>query len=88
MLLFSVNLFHIYFTFIWRIMTTYQLTENEDSDCPYGIEALSDGTSLRYDNVTSDRASMEAIVGICNEGGLEICHLEDILEDFLTDFCI
>ena len=69
-------------------MTTYQLTENEDSDCPYGIEALSDGTSLRYDNVTADRAAMEKLVGLCNEYKLESCHLEDILEDFLTDFCI
>ena len=53
-----------------------------------GIEAQSGKRSLRYDCVTADRAAMEALVGLCNENNLEICHLGDVLEDFLTDFCI
>ncbi len=41
-------------------MASYKMTESEDCECRYGIEAHN----------------------------LEICHLGDILEDFLTDFCI
>ena len=69
-------------------MARYKMTESEDCECRYGIEAHSGGKSLRYDCVTADRAAMETLVGLCNEYNLEICHLGDILEDFLTDFCI
>lgn len=69
-------------------MASYKMTESEDCECRYGIEAQSGKRSLRYDCVTSDRAAMEALVGLCNENNLEICHLGDVLEDFLTDFCI
>lgn len=69
-------------------MTCYKLTENGESDCRFGIEAETDGGCLRFECVTADRAAMETLVGLCNEYQLDSCHLEDILEDFLTDFCI
>ena len=69
-------------------MSSYKLTENEDCECRYGIEVQTGGVCVRYECVTADRAAMEKLVGLCNEYELESCHLKDILDDFLTDFCI
>lgn len=55
----------------------------------YGIDAFSDGFLLKsvtgitdiYDDITKLR-------DMCNELEIEICHFDDIIEDYLTDFCI
>lgn len=42
-------------------------------------------------DITADRGSLERLVEICNREGLSLCHLYDVVEDFLggteqTDF--
>lgn len=79
-----VNFFHIV-----RIdMSCYKLTENEEETPGYGIEAVTDDMTVRCDGVTTDKTAMIKLVALCNDSELEICHLDDILEDYLTDFCI
>ena len=44
-----------------------------------------------FADITADRGSLERLVEICNREGLSLCHLYDVVEDFLggteqTDF--
>lgn len=34
-------------------------------------------------DITCDRDSLEGLVNLCNRLGLALCHLEDVIEDFL-----
>jgi hypothetical protein len=51
----------------------------------YGVAALGrDGEVLAaYADVSTDRRGMEKLVERCNECGLSIRHLEDVLLDFI-----
>ncbi len=58
----------------------------------YGIAAYRKGRKLcQIADITADRSSLERLVEICNREGLSLCHLYDVVEDFLggterTDF--
>lgn len=69
-------------------MTEYLLLESGGDNRAYGIEARCDGTVVRYEAVTDDKNAMERLASLCNEEKLSLCHLEDVLEDYLTDFCV
>ncbi|MCD8026413.1 MAG: DUF6514 family protein [Clostridiales bacterium] len=55
----------------------------------YGIDVF-DNTALikSIDNFTDSKSDAEKIADLCNELQVEPCHLEDIIEDYLTDFII
>lgn len=71
---------------------TYTLfTEELDSPdegkyIAYGIE-VSNGRGERLKTVrdiTCDRSALEELVKLCNELDLALCHLDDVVEDFLS----
>lgn len=60
---------------------------NEDGGLrkTYGIAATdSDGNvSAERHGIISDKPKAENLVNLCNESKLELCHLSDVIEDFL-----
>ncbi|MEE0913089.1 MAG: DUF6514 family protein [Ruminococcus sp.] len=59
------------------------------SHAEYGIEAYDGNILLKsIDSITDSRSDIEKIASLCNELKIELCHLEDIIEDYLTDFSI
>ena len=63
---------------------------NGRARCGYGIVAyapMEDDTGLAViasvSDVTSDREALEDLVLLCNEIGLDPCHLYNVVEDFL-----
>ena len=75
---------------------TYGLTEESysigsTSRISYGIavyaDADIDGTATviaSVHDITSDRERLSALVDACNRLELSLCHLSDVVEDFLT----
>lgn len=71
-------------------MIIYMLnTSDNNSQQEYGISAYSNGILKKaVYSITSDKQDVAKLVSICNELKVDICHLDDIVEDYLTDFCI
>lgn len=54
-----------------------------------GIEILRDNISIRkIDNLSDDKESIENLVSMCNDLQIEECHIDDIIDDYLTDFSV
>ncbi len=50
----------------------------------YGIAAYRKGRKLcQISDITLDKARLEELVQRCMRGGLSLCHLHDVVEDFL-----
>jgi hypothetical protein len=70
---------------------TYKLTssviDGEDNlrYTTYGVAALDQSGEVlsAYPDVSADRLGLEELVVRCNERGLSILHLEDVLLDFI-----
>lgn len=59
------------------------------SHCEFGIDVFNEGQLLKsITSITENKNDIENIVAMCNELEIELCHLDDIIEDYLTDFCI
>lgn len=59
------------------------IDEDHIARMEYGIEALQGDRSLaRYESVCFNGDTMEKLVALCNEGHLDPCQLQDVLEDF------
>lgn len=55
----------------------------------FGIDVLCDGNLIKsVYNITSNKDDMIVLANMCNELSLELCHFDDVVEDYLTDFCI
>lgn len=55
----------------------------------FGINAFNDGKLVKsVDRITDCKEDMEHLADLCNNLEIELCHLDDIIEDYLTDFCI
>lgn len=67
-------------------MRRYKLLKNENGGC--GVIAEGDGSCRYFADITTDEAAMRELVALCNREQLSLCHFEDVVEDFLTDFCI
>ncbi|MEE1220092.1 MAG: DUF6514 family protein [Ruminococcus sp.] len=53
----------------------------------YGINVLQNGLIVKSINcITHSKTDMQKLCDMCNKLKLEICHLDDIIEDYLTDF--
>lgn len=61
----------------------------KDTGEEFGIDAFKNGVLLKsVDSITDIFDDIISIRDMCNELEIEICHLDDIIEDYLTDFCI
>ena len=75
---------------------TYGITEEkysigDSSRVSYGIAAYADadidGTATvvaSVHDVTQDRQKLSELIDTCNRMKLSVCHLTDVVEDFLT----
>lgn len=62
------------------------ITKN-GSDKEYGIDAYDDEKLIKsVCGITKLENDAEKLVQMFNELHIELCHFEDIIEDYLTDF--
>ncbi len=55
----------------------------------YGIDAFHENNLIKsFEGITDNKSDMLKLTELCNELKLELCHIEDIIEDYLTDFTI
>ncbi len=55
----------------------------------YGIDVLLDGNLIKsVEDITDKLDDIKNLVSICNELDISLCHIDDIIEDYLTDFRI
>lgn len=65
-------------------MIFYKTNHNDDE---YGIDAFDDGKLVEnICGITDIKADAEKLVNLFNELEIELCHFDDIIEDYLTDF--
>lgn len=70
-------------------MTEYAVTEYADSAGGYGISALKDKTPVKsISGIFTKKADAQAVADLLNGLEVELCHMEDIIEDYLTDFSV
>ena len=51
----------------------------------YGIKATSpDGTERTVVDVCTSKEAIDSLVDLCNREQLALCHLDDVIEDFLS----
>ena len=59
------------------------------SENEYCIDIFSQGKLVKsIDRITKNYNDIILLVNMCNELEIELCHIDDIVEDYLTDFCI
>ena len=71
-------------------MITYKIniTPSNSGD-EFGISAFSDNTLIKSVHaITTIKNDIVKLVEICNELEIDICHFDNIIEDYLTDFII
>lgn len=57
------------------------------SDTFYGIDILKSEHLIRqYVNISQKSDEIIKLVELCNSLDIEECHIDDIIDDFLTDF--
>lgn len=53
----------------------------------YGLDVFNQKELLRrYTNISDNQTEITKLIGLCNSLDIEECHIDDIIEDFLTDF--
>lgn len=53
----------------------------------FGIDVFDDGKKIKsVCGITNLKTDAEKLVNLFNELNIELCHFEDIIEDYLTDF--
>lgn len=62
----------------------YKINRNSDE---YGVDAFDDNILVKsVCGITDIKSDAEKLVNLFNELEIELCHFEDIIEDYLTDF--
>ncbi len=71
-------------------MITYKLNITTNELCnEFGISAFSGDTLIKsVYSITDNKNDVVELIDMCNELELDVCHLDDIVEDYLTDFSI
>ena len=65
----------------------YELTETPSEEgYLYGVRWIAGNRSICYDAITDDKDELQQLVLLCNRLQLDTNQLEDVLDDFLTDF--
>lgn len=55
----------------------------------YGIDAYDNDVLIKsINNISKSFQDIDRLVIMCNEMEIEPCHLDDIVEDYLTDFTV
>lgn len=63
--------------------------KESNSETLYGINVFENGILVySIEEITGSRSDILRLTNLCNELNIELCHLDDIVEDYLTDFCI
>ena len=66
-------------------MASYYLTTHITAGgTSYGVTGTDNRTTVTYADVTDKKDELERLVLLCNELSLDLCQLEDVLEDFLA----
>ena len=69
----------------YRVLQTEEQNE-EVSYTAYGIQGFVNGQPVeRIPDITTNRASAEKLVAMCNKGEVALCHIRDIVEDWLAE---
>ncbi len=68
----------------YRVIETFgSLADSPMSRC-YGIAVYRKGCKLQEVlDITTDKKQLERLVELCNQEQLSLCHLYDVIEDFL-----
>lgn len=71
-------------------MVIYKINYLKNDTHPeFGIDAFENGLLIKsIEGITDIYNDIVCLNDMCNELEIEICHLDDIIEDYLTDFCI
>lgn len=73
-----------FFMVIYKINCFKNVTNSK-----FGIDAFENGMLIKsVEGITDIFEDITQIKDMCNELEIEICHLDDIIEDYLTDFRI
>ncbi len=65
-------------------MIFYKINHNNND---YGIDVFCDGELItNICNITDIKSDAEKLVNLFNDLEIELCHFDDIIEDYLTDF--
>ncbi len=73
-------------SYIYRLNETTIADEDGKKYTVYGIDAVNDNEYIleSYSDIFFDRIKAEEFVSLCNECGLELIHLSDVVEDAIT----
>ena len=62
-------------------------TYSNNANITYGIDVIDKERTVRqYANLSDNAEEIKKLVILCNSLDIEECHIDDIVEDFLTDF--
>lgn len=62
-------------------------TYSYNANITYGIDVIDEERTVRqYANLSDNAEEIKKLVILCNSLDIEECHIDDIVEDFLTDF--
>lgn len=69
-------------------MITYKINHSiKNGDNTFGVSAYCGKRLMRcIPSISESFCDITELVGMCNELELELCHLDDVIEDYLTDF--
>ena len=68
----------------YKVLQTRERNE-EGSYMGYGLQAYLDGRAAdRIPDITTDREAMRRLAAMCNAGGVALCHMRDVAEDWLA----
>lgn len=68
----------------------YGINQNKNnSHLEFGIDVFDEGILIKsIPSISEDKKEIEKILSVCYELDIELCHLDDVIEDYLTDFSI
>lgn len=68
-------------------MVIFKAYSETNEKTEFGIEIFENNICIRkLDNLSDNKESIERLVHICNDLQIEKCHIDDIIDDYLTDF--
>ena len=74
-------------SYLYRLNETTIADEDGSNYTTFGIDAVSCSgqISASFSDIFFDRLKAEKFVCLCNECGLELTHLSDVVEDAVTE---
>lgn len=69
------------------IMIIFKTYSKTNENLGFGIEIFENNTCIkRIEDLSNDKKSIDKLIRICNDLQIEKCHIDDIIDDYLTDF--